>query len=484
MTSVLRLYAGEELDNCPLFPAPAGSNGSESGSGHSDDGASSVCADLSGSCFVTEHDLPEWKGSVSTFTQSGCYGIVNTSNSQETITSSFMVSGSGNSTKINGSDGLMHWTGDVQAGGSILVITESNGSWSAVLDCSLNSGWESFNKSNASFSETPAAFTTHNGTGTGSWSGGSDDGPPPFTDLDFDPADGCVTESEFDARKGDGWPDFGDIAGFAQETDTCEGILEADINAFTATQAGGGSGCGSGSGSEGLCDMNEADHQSCVDGLGQPSDGNVDKNAFCQHFVNGARTCFNRCFCDAEAMDDEENSNSDSCSQVWNEFVNTFNDNGCQEADFGGLHTYCGLDNINGSGRRSGSSDDGPPPFNTGNVNLSGSGSGGGNDESSLSSDLTLSTFVRQLIQRVQLACFMDGDTMCFPKYLSLVTSDGFENGLSDSADLTNRLSQLCDPCLQKLMKVTADQQTANMLDLMCAKDLDVSIRLDQKEFS
>ena len=325
---------------------------------------------------------------------------------------------------------------------------------------------------------------TNNDSLSGSGSGGSDDGPPPFTDLDFDPADGCVTESEFDARKGDGWPDFGDIAGFAQETDSCEGISEADINAFTATQAGGGSGCGSGSGSEGLCDMNEADHQSCVDGLGQPSDGNVDKNAFCQHFVNGARTCFNRCFCDAEAMDDEENSNSDSCSQVWNEFVNTFNDNGCQEADFGGLHTYCGLDNINGSGRRSGSSDDGPPPFNTGNVNLSGSGSGGGNDESSLSSDLTLSTFVRQLIQRVQLACFMDGDTMCFPKYLSLVTSDGFENGLSDSADITNRLSELCDPCLQKLMKVTADQQTANMLDLMCAKDLDVSIRLDQKEFS
>lgn len=126
------------------------------------------------------------------------------------------------------------------------------------------------------------------------------------------------------------------------------------------------------------------------------------------------------------------------------------------------------------------------PPFsgNTGNVNPSGSGSGGGEDESGLSSDMTLGTFVRQLIQRVQLACFMDGDTMCFPKYLSLVTSDGFENGLSDNADLTNRLSELCDPCLQKLMKVTADQQTANMLDLMCAKDLDVSIRLDQKEFS
>ena len=125
------------------------------------------------------------------------------------------------------------------------------------------------------------------------------------------------------------------------------------------------------------------------------------------------------------------------------------------------------------------------PPFsgNTGNVNLSGSGSGGGKDESGLSPDMTLGTFVRQLIQRVQLACFMDGDTMCFPKYLSLVTSDGFENGLSNNADLANRLSELCDPCFQKLMKGTADQQTANMLDLMCAKDLDVSIRLDQKEF-
>ena len=342
MTSVLRLYAGEELDNCPLFPAPASSKGSGSESGDSDDGPSSVCADLSGSCLIIQHDIPEWKGSVSTFTQSGCNGTVNTSNSQETLTSSFTVSGSGNSAKISGSDGWMHWTGVVEAGGSILV-TESNGSWSAVLDCSLSSGRESFNKSNASLSESPAAFTIHDGNRIGSGSGGSDDGPPPFTDLDFDPADGCVTESEFDARKGDEWPLFGDIAGFAEETDSCEGITEADLNAFAATQAGGGSGCGSGSGSGGLCDMSEADHQSCYDGLGQVPDGNGDKNAFCQYFVNGARTCFNRCFCDAEAMDDEENSNSDSCSQGWNEFVDTFNDNGCQEADFGELHTYCGL---------------------------------------------------------------------------------------------------------------------------------------------
>ena len=246
MTSVLRLYAGEELDNCPLFPAPASSKGSGSESGDSDDGPSSVCADLSGSCLIIQHDIPEWKGSVSTFTQSGCNGTVNTSNSQETLTSSFTVSGSGNSAKISGSDGWMHWTGVVEAGGSILV-TESNGSWSAVLDCSLNSGWESFNKSNASLSESPAAFTIHDGNRIGSGSGGSDDGPPPFTDLDFDPADGCVTESEFDARKGDEWPLFGDIAGFAEETDSCEGITEADLNAFAATQAGGGSGCGSGS---------------------------------------------------------------------------------------------------------------------------------------------------------------------------------------------------------------------------------------------
>ena len=88
---------------------------------------------------------------------------------------------------------------------------------------------------------------TNNDSLSGSGSGGSDDGPPPFTDLDFDPADGCVTESEFDARKGDEWPLFGDIAGFAEETDSCEGITEADLNAFAATQAGGGSGCGSGS---------------------------------------------------------------------------------------------------------------------------------------------------------------------------------------------------------------------------------------------
>ncbi|MGB1602662.1 MAG: hypothetical protein ACPIOQ_58570, partial [Promethearchaeia archaeon] len=64
------------------------------------------------------------------------------------------------------------------------------------------------------------------------WVGGS--GPPSFTYLDFQKSDGCVTASEFDARKQEDWPHFALIAGYAQETDNCEGISQADYSGFLA----------------------------------------------------------------------------------------------------------------------------------------------------------------------------------------------------------------------------------------------------------
>ena len=67
-------------------------------------------------------------------------------------------------------------------------------------------------------------------------------GPPSFTYLDSELPYGCVTAPEFDAGKGDGWPAFADIAGWAQETDVCEGISEADWNEFIAWERDGGSG--------------------------------------------------------------------------------------------------------------------------------------------------------------------------------------------------------------------------------------------------
>ena len=82
---------------------------------------------------------------------------------------------------------------------------------------------------------------------------------PPFTYLDSEEPYGCVTRDEFEASKMEGWPDFGQIAGFANKTDSCEGISEADYNmamnssdihtAFNSSDAHGSySGSGSGSG--------------------------------------------------------------------------------------------------------------------------------------------------------------------------------------------------------------------------------------------
>ena len=95
----------------------------------------SKCADLPGTCVSTEHSEPNWKGAVSTFTQSGCQGIVNTNNGQETLAASFMISESGDSAKIitlNGTD----WSGQLKAGGSKMVVQANDHSWKAVLDCS------------------------------------------------------------------------------------------------------------------------------------------------------------------------------------------------------------------------------------------------------------------------------------------------------------------------------------------------------------
>ena len=71
-----------------------------------------------------------------------------------------------------------------------------------------------------------------------------------YSYWDFDPVDGCVTESEMDARKAledfvtqEWWPDFASLAGFADAwgaADTCDGISEADFKAFAAEHFSGG----------------------------------------------------------------------------------------------------------------------------------------------------------------------------------------------------------------------------------------------------
>ena len=77
-----------------------------------------------------------------------------------------------------------------------------------------------------------------------------------FTTLDSQNPDGCVTQDEFEAGKMEGWPEFGQIAGFAGEADSCEGISEADYNSyntafrsqFNSSDAHGSYGSGYGSG--------------------------------------------------------------------------------------------------------------------------------------------------------------------------------------------------------------------------------------------
>ena len=73
-----------------------------------------------------------------------------------------------------------------------------------------------------------------------------------YSYWDFDPVDGCVTESEMNARKAledldtqEWWPDFASMAGFAHAggaADKCGGISEEDFKAFAAKYFSGGSG--------------------------------------------------------------------------------------------------------------------------------------------------------------------------------------------------------------------------------------------------
>ena len=70
-----------------------------------------------------------------TFTQSGCSGTVTTSNGQETLTSTFKVSGSGDNAKIWSDDAAGGWSSGDSFDGTSMEIIASDNTWEAVLNC-------------------------------------------------------------------------------------------------------------------------------------------------------------------------------------------------------------------------------------------------------------------------------------------------------------------------------------------------------------
>ena len=122
------------------------------------------CGKFPGTCVAVEHTSPEWKGAVSTFTQSGCSGTVTTSNGQETLTSTFKVSGSGDNAKIWSDDAAGGWSSGDSFDGTSMEIIASDKSWKAVVNCGCGTGsdmmWEN-----------PWSWLTLSGAGNGEVNG-------------------------------------------------------------------------------------------------------------------------------------------------------------------------------------------------------------------------------------------------------------------------------------------------------------------------
>jgi hypothetical protein len=104
-------------------------------------------------------------------------------------------------------------------------------------------------------------------------------------------------------------------------------------------------------------------------------------------------------------------------------------------------------------------------------------------DDSGENSDL--GTIMKSIGLPAEMLCVKDGETMCYPKYKSLESSGLFN---FQGPPTETQLTTMCDPCVLKVLKsmmrlimlmVPEEGDNANvaaMFDMMCAKDLDVSI--------
>ena len=101
-----------------------------------------------------------------------------------------------------------------------------------------------------------------------------------------------------------------------------------------------------------------------------------------------------------------------------------------------------------------------------------------------------LGTIMKSVGLPAEMLCVKHGETMCYPKYKSSESSGLFN---FQGPPTETQLTTMCDPCVLKVVKsmmrmmmrmVPEEGDNANdpgsamaaMFDMMCAKDLDVSI--------
>ena len=138
-----------------------------------------------------------------------------------------------------------------------------------------------------------------------------------YSYWDFDPVDGCVSESEMNARKAledldtqEWWPDFASMAGFAHAggaADTCGGISEDDFKAFAAKYFSGGS--------EGECSLCADPTHNCRCSAEKGLSGVCGPAPFCYDAATtatGGRTAQEQCAADSDIWCGSSNTTNTS----------------------------------------------------------------------------------------------------------------------------------------------------------------------------
>ena len=137
---------------------PGGGSGSGSGScsGISCEMPWTNCADLSGSCIITEHSAPEWKGAIVTIAQSGCSAAIVADNGKDEVTKSHMTvwqlaQGAGGAfspltSNITSHDFIGHWASsagqDPASNQPTIDIMGKDGTWHAKMDCGITFAYQ------------------------------------------------------------------------------------------------------------------------------------------------------------------------------------------------------------------------------------------------------------------------------------------------------------------------------------------------------